>query len=176
MIRPYQPRVDAETAAEIEKELDKTEVPKPATEVKSVETKPATEVKVIDPNRGAATRARWSAVLKSRPGAKLLLASDVKPLARNSVITAMVDGNPKKQAAEKRYRIYGFDGKKGAVTTIGAYIDEVTKNPKFTANIAVADIAWDINHGFIALEVAEKNPEPLTVEQPKPEASEVAAA
>ena len=132
------------------------------TETKT-EAKPTAEVKPIDPNRGAATRARWSACLKSRPGAKLVMAADVKALSHDSVITALVPGNPKKRSAADRYEFYKFNGKEGASVTIGELLKFLGERHSHT--LAFADIAWDINHGFIKVETPVTQP----VDETKPE-------
>ena len=145
------------------------------------ESKPKTEVAKIGPKtdpatRGLATQARWAVCLKKRPGAKLFMASDIKALPKSSSITSVVAGNPKKQGATTRYEKYGFDGVKGATTTIEAYLNKI--KARWSEGVAYADIAWDINHGFIEVELAAEQPtsteqpaeqsEPTT-EQPTPE-------
>jgi hypothetical protein len=127
---------------------------------------PATAV-VPFTGKGAAMRTRWSAVLKSRPGAKLVMPADIKSVPRDSLITALVPGNPKKQNAAKRYEKYGFNMVKGATTTVGRYVEAVAKLGKdrsaswATEGVALADIAWDINHGFIevTIQAAASQPE-----------------
>jgi hypothetical protein len=124
---------------------------------------PATSV-VAFTGKGAAMKTRWSACLKARPGQKAVFASDIKVLSRESTITSLVAGNPKKQNAAKRYELYGFNMAKGATTTIGKYVEAVKKLGEArsaswaTEGVAIADIAWDLNHGFISVTVPEIRP------------------
>jgi hypothetical protein len=152
-------KVDDETKAEITKELAESKTPAPAP------TKPELKVnvpavKVADPNKGAATRERWAKCLKARPGATLVMASDIKLLPRDSIITSLSVGNPKKRGSQYRYELYGFNGLKGATCTIHKYVEAVKKTQResSTESVAIADIAWDINHDFIKVEVTVDRP------------------
>ena len=194
MVQPQpkpESKVDDETRAEIDKELAESQT--------KVQSKPAEPTKTnvaplkpIDPNRGMATRIRWSAVLKSRPGAKLVMPADIKVLPDTAVVTSLRSDNPKKRMSLERFERYGFKGLKGATTTIGAYRAAVAKMNKTgcTDAVAIADIAWDINHGFIEVEVPNTQPveeppaeqeqavaqqEPQPEEQPVEDHNEVAA-
>ena len=157
-----QSKVDAETQAEIDEELANS---KQTPKEESVTNKPEAKVpalKVVDPSKGIATRNRWSACLKARPGAKLVMPGDVKVLALDSVIVTLQPGNPKKRNSATRYD-WCYDGTKGYRTTIKAVVDKYEKKTK-GSTLAYADIAWDVNHGFIEVEAAVSAPEPKVEE------------
>ena len=143
------PKNNPETKAEENKAVAKAEDKTPAKAGSKIE-------KRVDPNRGAATRARWSVVLKSRPGASLVLPSDIKVLSHDTVITSLVPGNPKRRSAADRYELYGFHGKENVSVTIGEFLKSLGQ--RHNATLAIADIAWDVNHGFIKLEVPVATP------------------
>ena len=153
------PKVDAETQAAIDAELSNSQpAPKeePIANAPKPEEKTLPALKVVDPNKGIATRIRWGKCLKARPGAKLVMPADIKVLSPDSVITSLVAGNPKSRNAATRYALYGFNMEKGATTTIKSYVTKVGKISRagFSETIAIADIAWDINHGSIQVEEA----------------------
>ena len=154
-------KVDAETQAEIDAELSNSKQTQPEAKVPAL--------KVVDPSKGAATRNRWSACLKARPGAKLVMPSDVKVLALDSVIVTLQPGNPKKRSSATRYD-WCYDGTKGYRTTIKAVVDKYEKKTK-GSTLAYADIAWDVNHGFIEVEAASSAQEPKV--DPVAEAKEI---
>ena len=160
------PKVDAETQAAIDEELAKPDPIKDQTlQPPKPEEKTLPALKVVDPNKGIATRIRWGKCLKARPGAKLVMPADIKVLPPDSIITSLVAGNPKSRNAATRYALYGFNMEKGATTTVKAYMTKVGKISRagFSETVAIADIAWDINHGFIQVEevmAAAPNSEP----------------
>jgi hypothetical protein len=163
-------RVDAETQAEIDAELQNkaapdTPPPAPQTEAKKTEIAP---LKPIDPNKGAATRDRWSACLKARPGAKLYMGNDIKQLPPDSIITTLKAGNPKLRGSATRYD-WVYNGEKGFTTTIKAVVAIYEKKNK-TAKLAYDDIAWDINHQFLQVEVVEAAP--VEENETKPDVTE----
>ena len=154
-------KVDEQTKAEIDAELSNS---KQTPKEESVTNKPEAKLpalKVVDPSKGLATRNRWSACLKARPGAKLVMPSDVKLLALDSVIVTLQPGNPKKRSSATRYN-WCYDGTKGYRTTIKAVVDKYEKKTK-GSTLAYADIAWDVNHGFIEVEAAASAPEPIDI-------------
>lgn len=161
----------AERQVALGKAMIKNPTPTP-TDTKAApptDTKPEPANNIVPISKGAATRARWAVCLKARPGATLVMAADIKALSLDSVITALVEGNPKKRGSEPRYRLYGFNGKKGATTTIGGYLKAMERHGN---TLAYADMAWDVNHGFIEItEVQSVAPEaePEPVEEPVPE-------
>lgn len=135
---------------------------------------PTGTVIAIATGKGAAMRDRWSKCLKARPGASLLMPAEIKGLPKDSLITALVPGNPKRRGAADRYEKYGFNMIKGATTTIGKYVEAVSggNRPMTSEGVALADIAWDINHGFIQVDVSVAAPKPVeepTVLLPAPE-------
>ena len=88
-------------------------------------------------------------VAKGR-GAVTMLPAHVKALPLETVITCNVAQNPKRGMSEKAFAAYGFAGQ-GAVTTLGAYCTALAKGNMGGATQAAAHVAWDVNHGFIAL-------------------------
>ena len=100
--------------------------------------------------KGAVTAARWGACLKGKAGAVTMLPAHVKALPLETVITCNVAQNPKRGMSEKAFAAYGFAGQ-GAVTTLGAYYTALAKGNMGGATQAAAHVAWDVNHGFIAL-------------------------
>lgn len=130
------------------------------TESKTDETKTDTKTEAKTPapapTKGSATRARWAVCLKATPDAQPLMAADVKILSPDTVITSLVAGNPKKRTSAIRYELYGFDGKQGSKITLGALIAKGEK--RFGASLLYADVAWDVNHKFIQLEVPVSHP------------------
>lgn len=129
---------------------------------------PATTAKVATPAepgvKGSATRTRWGACLKARPGAKLIMSSDIKALPHDTVIRSLKDHNPKKKMSADTFELYKFGNKIGAETTIAKYIASLGEPYKGRthggATQAYAHIAWDVNHAFVELIVAQVEPVP----------------
>lgn len=124
-----------------------------------------TNVVAISPGRGSVTRARWGKCLKARPGAKLIMSPDIKALPPETTIISMRDDNPKKGQSTYTYALYGFANKRGAETTLGAYIKAL--EPRHGgARAAYGHVAWDVNHGFIELKVPAVAEAPQEPEAP----------
>jgi hypothetical protein len=146
--------------------VTQTPAPQPTPEPTPAPATTATVVAIS--TKGAAMRSRWGACLKARPGAALLMPADIKALPRESIITSLVPGNPKRRMAETRYAKYGFNMVKGATTTIAKYVEALSggNRPLTTESVALADIAWDINHAFIQVDVVNAAAPP-EAEQPE---------
>jgi hypothetical protein len=81
------------------------------------------------------------------------LPRNMRGLPDASVITLHRGENPKRGAAATRYALYR-DG-----MTVGDYVKAVTEaNPKNNRGLAIADLAWDTNHGFITVNAATQAP------------------
>ena len=125
----------------------------------------ATQAKVekrVDPNRGQATRTRWFGTKSFNPDAPKMMGADIKALPRDTLITALVPGNPKKRSATARYELYGFNGVQGASITIDALLKRLGE--RHSHALAFADIAWDASRLFIKLEVPNAAPVPVEPE------------
>ena len=133
---------------------------------KDVTVAPKTEAtttkveKRIDLNRGQATRTRWFGTKSFNPDAPKMMGADIKALPRDTLITALVPGNPKKRSATARYELYGFNGVQGASITIDALLKRLGE--RHSHALAFADIAWDASRLFIKLEVPNVAPVPST--------------
>lgn len=107
--------------------------------------------------RGTATRARWGACLAKVQGASVLMGPQVKAMPLTTVITCNVAQNPKRGQSLPAFAAYGFGGRNpqaatvGATTTLGAYYTALHKAMAQGATQAAAHVAWDVNHGYIAL-------------------------
>ena len=129
--------------------------PKKGATIAKVEKRP-------DPNRGQATRTRWFGTKSFNPDAPKMMGADIKALPRDTLITALVPGNPKKRSATARYELYGFNGVQGASITIDALLKKLGE--RHSHALAFADIAWDASRLFIKLEVPNAAPAPVEPE------------
>lgn len=110
-------------------------------------TAPANALAVI-PVRGTSTSKRWRAGALNKDNV-LLPKTAGASIAANDVITLLVSENPKRKGSKGRFAKY----RNGM--TVSEYCEAIG-----TKGLAMADIAWDINHGFIRVNAAVEAPAP----------------
>jgi hypothetical protein len=77
------------------------------------------------------------------------------PLA--TIVTVLSSGNPKGRSSATRFAWYGSNGVAGHTLTIAQYVAACIKasgtqhSAGAVTTLAMADLAWDFNHGFIGL-------------------------
>lgn len=113
---------------------------------------------VAAPVKGAATSLRWGAALRGNThGTAVTTGAHIKALPVDTIITVLATVNPKGRNSATRFNLYGANGQAGHTLTIAQYIAAqtkhfgVTKSAGAVTTLALADIAWDFNHGFIGL-------------------------
>lgn len=118
--------------------------------------------------RGAVMAARWAVKGNGAP----TMPATIFAMPPATVITCMVAANPKGGNSAPAFSAYGFGGKPskgavkgnaatvGATTTLAQYYVALHALLAQNAKAAAAHVAWDFNHGFIAISQAVPAPAP----------------
>lgn len=116
------------------------------------------------PARGGVMAARWGACLKGNTAAATTMPAAIKALPATTVITCLVANNPKRGASAPAFGKYAFGQGAAASTTGGpATVGATTTLAAFAAahgslSVAAGHVAWDLNHGYIAVAMANSLP------------------